>query len=138
MGAYSDIPALIASGTIAPYRFVASLTTGTATDDDKGFQASADTDAILGVTDASTNAFNSSTVHAAAGDPITLQGGNVVLVEVGTSITHGQVVETDANGKAQPATTTAGTRRYHGYVALQTGGAGAIIRIARIGGFVKY
>jgi hypothetical protein len=137
MGSFSDTPALIASGTIAPYRFVAVTTTAGVTNDNKGFQASADTQPILGVSDASTLQFDSSN-HATSGLPISLQGGDVVLLQVGTAVTHGDVLETDANGKCQGATTTAGTRRFHGYVALQNGAADEIIQAMKIGGFVKY
>jgi hypothetical protein len=137
MGSFSDTPQLIASGTIAPYRFVAVTATAGVTNDNRGFQASADTNAIAGVSDASTLAFDSAN-HATAGLPISLQGGAVIQIQVGTAVTHGDLLETDANGKCQAATTTAGTRRYHGYVALQNGAADEIIEAMRIGGFVKY
>jgi hypothetical protein len=137
MGSFSDTPQLIASGTIAPYRFVAVTATAGVTNDNRGFQASADTNPIAGVSDASTLAFDSAN-HATAGLPITLQGGAVIQIQVGTAVTHGDLLETDANGKCQAATTTAGTRRYHGYVALQNGAADEIIQAMRIGGFVKY
>jgi hypothetical protein len=136
MGAFSDTPNLIAGGTIAPYRFVAISTSA----DDTGVQASARTDAIVGIADSSTNAFNSSTVHAASGDPITLQPGanGTVLVEAGAAITVGDILEADANGKAITKTTSAGTA-YQGYIALQAAGAaGAKIRVQRIAGWVKY
>jgi hypothetical protein len=136
MGAFSDTPALIAGGTIAPYRFVAISTSA----DDTGVQASGRTDAVVGVSDASTNAFSSSTVHAASGDPITLQAGSngTILVEAGAAITVGDMLESDANGKAISKTTTAGTA-YQGFIALQgAGAAGVKIRAQRIAGWVKY
>jgi hypothetical protein len=78
-------------------------------------------------------------VHAASGDPITLQGGanGTILVICSGNITRGAFVESDADGKAQTATTTTGTR-YHGFVALQNGAAGQLIRIQRVAGMRTY
>ena len=138
MGAFSDTPALIAGGDIYPFRFVKPSTSA----DDTGLQAAEATTPILGVTDGSTKTFSNGTasvVHAASGDPITLQGGSngTVLVLASGNITRGAYVESDADGKAQTATTTTGTR-YHGYVALQSAAAGTIIRIQRVAGMRTY
>jgi len=138
MGAFSDTPALIAGGDIYPFRFVKPSTSA----DDTGLQAAEATTPILGVTDGSTKTFSSGTasvVHAASGDPITLQAGSngTVLVLASGNITRGAYVEADADGKAQTATTTTGTR-YHGYVALQSAAAGTIIRIQRVAGMRTY
>lgn len=132
MGSFSDTPALIAGGTILPYRFVRPSTSA----DDTGLQASAITTPVLGVSDGSTRAFNSAN-HAETGDPITLQGGDVVLVEAGGSITRGAMVETDSDGKAITQSSTAGLN-YNGYVALQSAASGTIIRIQRIAGFARF
>lgn len=137
MGSYSDTPQLIAGGTIAPYRFVKVSKVANVENDNRGLQAAEDTTTILGVSDPSTLQFDSGN-HATTGLPITLQGGAVVLIEVGTAVVHGDLLESDANGKCETATTTAGATRYHGYVALQSGAAGEIIQAMRIGGFVKY
>ena len=51
MGSFSDTPALIAGGTIAPFRFVKVSTAA----DDTGLQAAEATTTILGVSDGSTN-----------------------------------------------------------------------------------
>lgn len=132
MGSFSDTPALIAGGTILPYRFVRPSTAA----DDTGLQSAAITTPVLGVTDGSTKAFNSAN-HAETGDPITLQGGDVVLVEAGGNITRGAMVESDSDGKAITATTTTGLN-YQGYVALQSAASGTIIRVQRIAGFARY
>jgi hypothetical protein len=137
MGSYSDTPQLIAGGTIAPYRFVKVSKVSGVTNDNRGLQAAEDSTTILGVADASTLQFDSAN-HATSGLPISLQGGAVVLVQVGTAVTHGDLLESDGSGKCQTATTTTGTTRYHGYVALQNGAADEIIQAMRIGGFVKY
>jgi hypothetical protein len=138
MGSFSDTPALIAGGDIYPFRFVKPSTAA----DDTGLQAAEATTPILGVTDGSTKTFSNGTasvVHAASGDPITLQGGanGTILVICSGNITRGAFVESDADGKAQTATTTTGTR-YHGFVALQNGAAGQLIRIQRVAGMRTY
>ena len=132
MGSFSDTPALIAGGTIAPFRFVKASTAA----DDTGLQAAEITTPILGVSDGSTNGPTSGN-HATTGQPITLQGGDVVLVEAGGNITRGAMVQSDADGKAVTAASTAGLN-YQGYVALQSGSSGLIIRIQRIAGFARY
>jgi len=132
MGSFSDTPALIAGGTIAPYRFVRPSTSA----DDTGLQSAAITTPVLGVSDGSTKAFNSAN-HAETGDPITLQGGDVVLVEAGGNITRGAMVESDSDGKAITQSSTTGLN-YNGYVALQSAASGTIIRIQRIAGFARF
>lgn len=134
MGSSSDTPALIAGGTIAPYRFVKASTLA----DDTGLQASEITTPIVGVTDGSTNGPLSGN-HATVGQPITLQSGSngTVLVECGGTITRGAMVQSDGDGKAVTATTTSGLN-YQGFVALQSGSSGLIIRIQRIAGFARY
>ena len=132
MGSFSDTPALIAGETILPYRFVKPSTSA----DDTGLVSAAITTPVLGVTDGSTKAFNSGN-HAETGDPITLQGGDVVLVEAGGSITRGAMVESDSVGRAITQSSTAGLN-YNGYVALQSAASGTIIRIQRIAGFARF
>ncbi len=132
MGSFSDTPALIAGGTIAPFRFVKVSTAA----DDTGLQAAEATTTILGVSDGSTNGPTSAN-HAVSGEPINLQGGDVVLVQCSGNITRGALVESDANGKAQTATTTTGAR-FHGYVALQSGADGLIIRVQKVSGWRYY
>jgi hypothetical protein len=132
MGSFSDTPALIAGGTILPYRFVKPSTSA----DDTGLQAAGITTPVLGVSDGSTKAFNSAN-HAETGDPITLQGGDVVLVEAGGNITRGAMVESDSDGKAITQSSTSGLN-YNGYVSLQSAASGTIIRIQRIAGFARF
>jgi hypothetical protein len=119
-------PNLIAAGDINPFRFVEIATSAAFT----GQQANADTDRLLGVTDGSVKLFSSS-LHAAAGDPITLQPSNTVQVEAGAAIaTIGAPLCSDGNGRAIIA--VSGDIAY--YIALETaGGAGDIIRAYRFG-----
>lgn len=119
MSSYSDTPSLVAAGTVAPYRFVK------VSGRNQGDAIAAVTDIAVGVADGSTKAFNSSN-HAEAGDPINLQGGNVVLVEAAGSIAAGARVAPSANGRAQTAVST---QFPYGIALEPAGGAGEIIRI---------
>jgi hypothetical protein len=126
MGSFSDTPALVASGNISPYRFVKISGVN------QGAASTADTDIVVGVTDASTKAFDS-TLHAASGDPITLQGGDVILVQASASITAGDKVGPTTGGKA--VTISSATNKIVSFVALETAGAAdQIIRILRVNG----
>ena len=122
MGNFSNFPNLVSGGDINPYRFV--TVSGA---DNTGDQASANTDIIIGIADLSTKAFDSA-LHAAAGDPISLQPGFVMQVECGGTIAVGAQVQSDADGKAVTATLTTGTFQ-QGMVALQAGVTGTIIRV---------
>jgi hypothetical protein len=141
MGSFSDTPALLSTGDVYPYRFVRVETTAGSPAtiiDNKGEQVTSAADNVVGVADGSTKSFSSS-LHAAEGDPITLQGGDVVLVECGGAVVRGGRVQADSDGKAISAVVTAGPLfRYQGYVALETGATGQIIRIYRNGGMVYY
>jgi len=135
MGSFSDTPALIAGGTILPYRFVVS----SAAADDTGLQASNATAGVVGVSDGSTNGPLSGN-HAVSGQPITLQGGadGTVLVEAGGNITRGSMVQSDSDGKAVVAATSPAGLYYQGFIALQSAASGTIIRVQRIAGFARY
>jgi hypothetical protein len=123
MGAFSDTPALNSTGTILPFRFVklSGVNTGAA--------ATATTDILLGVTDGSTKAFDSAN-HAVSGDPITLQGGDVLLVSASAAITAGDRVGPTTAGQAITIATKAS--QICNFVALETAGAAdQVIRIFR-------
>jgi len=119
-------PNFIASGNINPFRFV-EINTSTAF---TGQQANAASDNVLGVTDGSVKRFDAS-VHAAAGDPITLQPSNTVQVEAGDVIsTIGTLLTSDSSGRAVAG--AGGNICY--YMALETASAaGEIIRAFRFG-----
>lgn len=136
MGSFSDTPALIAGGTIRPYRFVVASTSA----DNTGEEAANGTTAIVGVADGSTRRFDSAN-HAETGDAINLQGGDVVLVQCHTATvpTRGALVQAHTDGTARTADTGAGpARRFQGYVALEDGASGRIIRIQKVAGFNYY
>jgi len=115
-------PNLEAGGTIRPYRFV-KINTGA---DNQGLESDAN-DTIIGVCAGSTRQFDSAN-HAEDGDVISLQAGNIVMVECGGTITRGGPVESDADGKAVAQTVNTTNRRIGGF-ALESGASGEIIRM---------
>ncbi len=127
MGSFSNTPSLVASGTVAPYRFVKVSGRNT------GAQCTAITETMVGVTDGSTLAFNSAD-HAVTGGVISLQGGEVVLLEASAAISAGALVGTSANGRAVTAIATA---KVYG-VALEPAAAAAeIIRVFKVSNYVS-
>lgn len=129
MGSFSDIPSLTAAGNINPYRAVkASSTTGYTRH--SASESSAATDYIIGVADGSTKSF-SSTLHAAAGDAITLQGGAVILVQTGSSaaIVCGSLLKLNTDGRFIVG---GGSGDVNWAIALEPSSAADIIIRARI------
>jgi len=122
MGAFSDTPVLLATGTILPFRFVKL------SGENQGAVSAATTDITVGITDASTKAFNSGN-HCESGDPITLQGGDVVLIELGGTVAYGERVGPTTAGKGAKIATTAA--QICNYVALESGTTGLIIRLLK-------
>jgi hypothetical protein len=126
MSAYSDTPSLVASGDCTAYRFVR------VSGRNQGITCDAITNIAVGVADGSSKSFPATGVtnlHAAAGDPINLQGGNVVLVEAAAAITAGARVAPSANGRAQ---TAVGTQFPFGIALENAGGASEIIRVYKM------
>lgn len=138
MGSYSGTPALQATGTILPYTFV-----GIGSGDNTGAAAIVAATQVLGVADGSTLQFDSAN-HATTGLPITLQGGDVVLIAVkaSTVIAVGDRLQADTTGFAIKAVVTAGPAlRCQGYVALEAVSSQAsnvVIRAYKSGGMVYY
>lgn len=126
MSAYSDTPSLVASGDCNPYRFVR------VSGRNQGITCDAITNIAVGVADGSSKSFpvaGGTNVHAAAGDPINLQGGNVVLVEAAAAIAAGARVAPSANGRAQTAVAT----QFPFGIALEpAGAAGEIVRVYKM------
>jgi hypothetical protein len=123
MSAFSDTPSLVASGDCTAYRFVKVSGRNT------GLTCAAITDIAVGVADGSSKSFpvdGGTNLHAASGDPITLQGGSVVLVEAAAVIAAGARVAPSANGRAQ---TAVATQFPYGIALEPAAAAGEIIRI---------
>lgn len=120
-------PELIASGDIAPFRFVKISAAF------QGASCAAETDYPVGVTDGSTykaSALLSTDYHAINGTPITLQPSNTVQVQCGGNVTAGAFLESNASGQAVAA---AGASAVSAYIALEGGANGEIIRAWRFG-----
>ena len=138
MGSYSSTPALQATGTILPYTFV-----GIGSADNTGAAATAATTPVLGVSDGSTLQFDSAN-HATTGLPITLQGGDVILIAIAasTAIAVGDRLQATTNGYAIKAIVTVGPQlRWQGLVALEAVSSQAsnvVIRAYKNGGMVYY
>jgi hypothetical protein len=128
MGSLSDTPSLVAGGDIYPCRGVKL----SASADNTGLQATAVTEPIVGVTADSTRRFDD-TKHAVSGEPISLQGGQVVIVEAAGNITRGALVEFDTDGKIITLTTTTGVA-YFALQALESASAGAKVRCVWVRG----
>ena len=104
-------PNLIATGDINPYAIVKMSTTAFS-----GSASTAAADYVVGVADGSTRRFDA-TVHAAAGDPISLQPSNCVQLKCGgTAVTAGLGL---IAGAAGVAITAAGSGNVPLFVALE-------------------
>jgi len=116
-------PNLVAGGNINPYRIV-KMDTNAFT----GVASTAAADYVVGVTDGSTKRFDSS-VHAASGDPISLQPSNCVQIEAGGNITAGLGLIASTAGVA---ITAAGAGNVPLFVALEAAASGQIFWAYRL------
>ena len=116
-------PNLVAGGNINPYRIVKMDTTAFT-----GLASTAAADYVVGVTDGSTKRFDSS-VHAASGDPISLQPSNCVQIEAGGVITAGLGLIASTGGVA---ITAAGSGNVPLFVALEAAASGQIFWAYRL------
>ena len=116
-------PNLVAGGDINPFRIVKMDTTAFT-----GVASTAAADYVVGVTDGSTRRFDAS-VHAAAGDPISLQPSNCVQIEAGGTITAGLGLIASTGGVA---ITAAGSGNVPLFVALEAAASGQIFWAYRL------
>ena len=116
-------PNLVAVGDIRPYRAVAP--TGSA--DNACGEANAN-NICYGVVSGDTKSHDSAN-HAEADDQVSLQTGNVLLIECGGSVTRGNGLKSHTDGSAVEAATSGATLQYHLGVALESGASGVIIRM---------
>ena len=122
MGTAGYVPNFTANGTIYPYRVVrmgASAFTA--------LTADSPTQVVLGITDGSTRAFNS-TEHATTGGLISLQNGRFVQVTAGGTIAVGDLLKASTDGKVE--TIGVGDRAF--LQACESGTANAIIWAFRV------
>jgi phage-related tail fiber protein len=118
-------PNLIATADINPYAIVKMSTTAFS-----GSASTAAADYVVGVADGSTRRFDSS-VHAAAGDPISLQPSNCVQLKCGASVAITAGLGLIA-GTAGVAITAAGTGNVPLFVALEAAAVDTIFWAYRL------
>jgi hypothetical protein len=117
-------PNLIAGGDINPYAIVKMSTTGFT-----GVASTAAGDYVVGVADGSTKRFDSA-LHAASGDPISLQPSNCVQLKCGGSaVTAGLGLIASTAGVA---ITAAGSGNVPLFVALEDAAASTIFWAYRL------
>jgi hypothetical protein len=117
-------PNLIATADINPYAIVKMSTTAFS-----GSASTAAADYVVGVADGSTRRFDSA-VHAAAGDPISLQPSNCVQLKCGaTAVTAGLGLIASTAGVA---ITAAGSGNVPLFVALEPADVSAIFWAYRL------
>lgn len=120
-------PAFRAGGDIYPSRFVTMDTT----DDHQVIQATANSQ-IQGISQEWTRdapISGASTLAAADQQPLTTYGqGDQCLLEYGDTVTRGDRLKADANGKGVPCATS-GAVQNCGAIALESGSSGDIRRV---------
>ena len=125
-------PNYLAGGNIYPCRFV----TPDASNNTRVTQAVAGSP-IAGISGSSTETAplpSNATYHATSGNPCRVHGeGEQALLEYGDTITRGQYIVSDANGKGIPFDLT-GKAHEHGAIALASGIAGDIRNVQVIRG----
>ncbi|MGB9690034.1 hypothetical protein [Thermogutta sp.] len=129
---------LTARSNIAPFRFVR---VDSATEN--GCVQAGDNTDIIGVGQGGTNkpevqGLISASYAAEAGQPVRVAGvGSVTMLEVGATVTPGQYLKSDANGRGVPIATTGTVIQNYGAIALQGGTTGSIIRVMVLIGKVR-
>ncbi len=118
-------PNLVATADINPYAIVKMSTTAFS-----GSASTAAADYVVGVADGSTRRFDSS-VHAAAGDPISLQPSNCVQLKCGASVAITAGLGLIA-GTAGVAITAAGSGNVPLFVALEAAAVDTIFWAYRL------
>lgn len=116
-----DIKSYTAGGAIAPCRFVKA---GNA--DNQVIQATSGAATIFGVTEQVVAAAGASAV---SGDTVDVVKCDYAYLELGDTVTRGQYLTADANGKGIPAVIVAGAALYCGAIAELSGVAGDIIPV---------
>lgn len=123
MASTQDNPNLVAGQTVKPFRVI--KVSGVSWN---GIHASGATDVVVGVTDGSLKSV-ASFDHANAGDPLHLQPGDVVAIElkVGSTVSAGDGCIPDTNGVIAGA----GQGHYRQFIALEGGSGPDVIWCVR-------
>lgn len=116
-------PALRASGTIRPFRFVNASGAYTCDESD------ANEDSI-GVSDGSiADPLAASAVHASDGEFVRLQTGRILWIELGETVADAVLVKSDSDGKAVAVSASGTTEQFeHGQI-LNGGDSGDIVQM---------
>lgn len=129
---------LTARGNISPFRFVSVDTAS-----ENGCVQAGDNTEIIGIAQGGTNkpqvtGLVDAQYAAEAGQPVRVSGdGSVAMLEVGATVTPGQYLKSDSQGRGVPIATTGTVIQNYGAVALQGGSAGSIIRVMVLIGKVR-
>ncbi len=129
---------LVARGNIAPFRFVRVDTTT-----ENGCVQAGDNTDVIGVAQGGTNkpevsGMITSQYAAENGQPVRVAGvGSITLLEVGGTVTPGQYLKSDSQGRGVPVATTGTVIQNYGAIALQGGSTGSIIRVMVLIGKVR-
>lgn len=112
-----DIQSYTAGGTINPRRFIKM-----GASDGAAIQATGSAATLIGISEQVLGASTDNT--CASGGTFDVIKGDQALLELGDTVTRGQYLTADANGKGIPAVIVAGTPLYVGAYAEESGVAG--------------
>lgn len=124
-----DIQSYVAGGSVNPRRFIKM---GAA--DGQAIQATSGAATIIGISEQVVGASTSNV--AVAGDVFDVVKGDQAFLELGDTVTRGQYLTADANGKGIPAVIVAGTPLYVGAYAEESGVVGDQILVTLIPGVI--
>ncbi len=129
---------LTARGNILPFRLVRI----DAASENGCLQAGDNTD-VIGVAQSGTNnpeisGMVTAQYAAQTGQPVRVQGpGSIAMLELGGTVTAGQYLKSDSQGRGVAVASTGTVIQNYGAVALQGGTSGSIIRAMVVVGKVR-
>jgi hypothetical protein len=134
---YTELP-LVARGNILPSRFVRLDTAS-----ENGCVQAGDNTDVIGIAQAGTNkpqvtGLVDATYAAESGQQVMVAGlGSICLLEAGGTVTPGQYLKSDSQGRGVAVATSGTTIQNYGAIALQGGSSGDKIRVMVIIGKVR-
>lgn len=124
------VPQVVAGGDIYPARFVKLSSSA-----DHTVLQGTDNSELIGISQSGSNKaplsdLVSTAKAAEAGQNLQIfTEGDVCLLEAGATITRGNLLKSDANGKGVPIATSGTTIQNYGAVALENGANGELIKV---------